>query len=262
MNILWMKNFLKFLIFISVFLILVILYLVHVYEKVDSYQNIHNFSTVIHENNKFDVVKIAPENIHLLKFYFKDKNNQNYGTIDNLQNSLKKEGKKLIFATNGGIFAPDYEPLGLYIENGNTIFELNKNDGEGNFYLKPNGVFRFSSNQAEIVETEKYKDTVETLFALQSGPLLVEDGSINPLFQKDSQNRYTRSGVGLTPNGTVIFALSQEPVTFYEFASFFRDNLGCTNVLYLDGAISQMYVAGHKENTNQVFSGMIGITQE
>jgi uncharacterized protein YigE (DUF2233 family) len=34
--------------------------------------------------------------------------------------------------------------------------------------------------------------------------------------------------------------MSKEPVTFYEFALYFK-KLGCKNALYLDGAISRAY---------------------
>jgi len=39
----------------------------------------------------------------------------------------------------------------------------------------------------------------------------------------------------------VRFAISDEPVTFYEFASLFRDRLKCPEALFLDGSISSLY---------------------
>jgi uncharacterized protein YigE (DUF2233 family) len=39
----------------------------------------------------------------------------------------------------------------------------------------------------------------------------------------------------------VVFVISESPVTFYEFASFFRDSLHCREALYLDGTISSLY---------------------
>ena len=40
---------------------------------------------------------------------------------------------------------------------------------------------------------------------------------------------------------TAIFAISDEPVTFYAFARLFRDGLGCANALFLDGSVSSLY---------------------
>jgi len=38
----------------------------------------------------------------------------------------------------------------------------------------------------------------------------------------------------------VIFALSDGAVRFHDFATLFRDDLGCTNALFLDGSISSL----------------------
>jgi len=38
--------------------------------------------------------------------------------------------------------------------------------------------------------------------------------------------------------------ISEDPVTFYRFASLFRDRLDCTDALYLDGSISSLYAPG------------------
>jgi uncharacterized protein YigE (DUF2233 family) len=35
--------------------------------------------------------------------------------------------------------------------------------------------------------------------------------------------------------------ISESPVTFYEFAGYFRDHLHCGEALYLDGSISSLY---------------------
>ena len=50
-----------------------------------------------------------------------------------------------------------------------------------------------------------------------------------------------RSGIGVSDD-SVIFAISEQPVNFYEFATFFRDVLNCSSALYLDGVISRMYL--------------------
>ena len=45
------------------------------------------------------------------------------------------------FAMNGGMFDETGLPIGYFVQNGIRISELNRADGEGNFHLKPNGVF-------------------------------------------------------------------------------------------------------------------------
>lgn len=251
-------------IFLLIFIILVVglvsLYFAqHNKNEANLIHGIYQYSTVQFDNLKFDIAKIKPENSGSLIFYHKDENNQKFTDIERLKN-LKEE---LIFATNGGIFSKTYEPLGLYIENGVTISKLNTNNGEGNFYLQPNGVFLLKENEAKIVETKKYQDSLNnTLYAIQSGPLLVIDNKINSSFGEDSQNKYIRSGVGIDMEGNVIFAISNQPVTFYEFASFFKKQLNCNNALYLDGAISEMYVPEYRENTKEKFGVIIGIVEK
>ena len=51
------------------------------------------------------------------------------------------KGGRLAFALNGGMFHPDYRPVGLYIEEGRELARVNTRSGPGNFHLKPNGVF-------------------------------------------------------------------------------------------------------------------------
>ena len=51
-----------------------------------------------------------------------------------------------------------------------------------------------------------------------------------------------RHGVGARADGTVVFAMTRDPVNLYTFASLFRDVLRCPDALSLDGAISQFYV--------------------
>ncbi len=165
------------------------------------------------------------------QFHWKDDNGNPFGTIAALP--------EFDFATNGSIYEPGQIPTGLYIESGETLIPLNLDQGKGNFFLRPNGVFAIGSAGATIVDAAEYEpETAESEFAVQSGPLLVKNGKIHPAFNADSDNRYIRSGVGVQSPNRIVFALSKEPVTFHEFATFFRESVGCENALYLDGAIS------------------------
>jgi len=49
---------------------------------------------------------VAPKE-QALDFYLKAPNGNNYGSIQNLKNSLEKENKQLHFAMNGGMYLKD-----------------------------------------------------------------------------------------------------------------------------------------------------------
>jgi uncharacterized protein YigE (DUF2233 family) len=72
-------------------------------------------------------------------------------------------------------------------------------------------------------------------FATQSGPMLVIQNKLNPILIKGSTDRTRRSGVGVCADETIRFAISEDAVNFYDFASLFRDELKCANALFLDG---------------------------
>ena len=42
---------------------------------------------------------------------------------------------------NGGIFEPGGVPSGLLVQEGKALRPVNRNSGDGNFFLKPNGIF-------------------------------------------------------------------------------------------------------------------------
>jgi len=222
----------------------------------------YEYSRIDSQDVTFDIIKVGANNTKSIAFYYKDDTNKKINDISTLKSWLKNREKNLVFATNGGIFSKSYTPMGLYIENEKKISEININNGEGNFYLKPNGVFLIQENEAKIVESLSYQDSNDTSFAIQSGPLLVSQGKTNSLFSKNSQSRYIRNGVGITLDKEVVFAISNAPVTFYEFATFFKESLNCKNALYLDGAISEMYIPEYREGAKNKFSTIIGIVEE
>lgn len=204
------------------------------------------------------VVDPAKDDISL---HWKEANGQRIGSIGRLAAEIKARGQTLVFATNGGIFEKNYTPLGLYIENGRTLRALNTGAGGGNFYLMPNAVFYVDDKGGHVVRTEAFKAGPGIEMATQSGPMLVDHGVINSQFSKVSKNRLVRSGVGVDANGKVVFAISSGEVTFYEFATEFRDQLHCADAMFLDGVISRMYAPGEgRTDTDGDFVGMIAVT--
>jgi len=182
-----------------------------------------------------------------LQFFWKDEQGQNYLNFDKLRNKLAQQGDTLLFATNGGMYNKSLSPQGLYIEKSRQLAPLDTASiGFGNFYMKPNGVFFIrANNSAGICITESFKAEEELLYATQSGPMLLINGNIHHRFNKGSANVNIRNGVGLLPNGCLLFAMSKGPINFYDFASYFKD-MGCQNALYLDGFVSRTYLPAHK----------------
>ena len=178
-----------------------------------------------------------------LKFYLKDSETRNYGNFQKLRASLRSRDQKLIFAMNGGMYLKDGSPQGLYIENGITKTALDTTkQGYGNFYLQPNGVFYLTDKgQGVVCQTAEYVPNKNITYATQSGPMLVIDNKIHPVFVKNSEHLHIRNGIGVLPNGKLLFAMTIDKITLYDFAHFFKD-AGCKNALYLDGFVSRTYL--------------------
>ncbi|XZF13166.1 phosphodiester glycosidase family protein [Chitinophagaceae bacterium MMS25-I14] len=195
-----------------------------------------------------------------IQLYWKDDKGKILGSIEELKSWLKKQHKGLMFAMNGGMYQEDQSPLGLFIQHGKTIAHLNKRTGAGNFYLQPNGIFYITAqHKAAVCTTKDFTGKKDIQYATQSGPMLVISGKINPLFTPGSVNLNIRNGVGMRPDGKVIFVISKEAVNFYDFAAYFK-SLGCINALYLDGFVSRMYLpAKNCFDTGGDFGVMIGI---
>ena len=195
--------------------------------------------------------------------YYKDESGKRIGSLKNLKKHIEKDAKKLLFAMNGGMFMMDFSPLGLYMDNGTVVQKLNNRDGSGNFYLKPNGVFYITKdNKAHISTTPDFKVRNTIKYATQSGPMLVTDGKLHDAFKEGSSNVNIRNGVGILPNGDVLFAMSKAEVNFYDFAKYFKDK-GCKNALYLDGFVSRVYAPSQQwEQTDGDFGVMIGVTDK
>ncbi|MFM9986534.1 MAG: phosphodiester glycosidase family protein, partial [Flavobacteriales bacterium] len=148
-------------------------------------------------------------------------------------------------------------------ENGKVYHQLNTADGNGNFHLKPNGVFYLTKNRkAAICSTPEFAMSESIAYATQSGPMLIHRGKIHDAFKKGSKNLNIRNGVGILPDGKVVFAMSKTEVNFYDFAMYFSD-LGCKDALYLDGFVSRTYLPSQNWiQTDGDFGVMIAVTED
>jgi uncharacterized protein YigE (DUF2233 family) len=171
-----------------------------------------------------------------------DQNDIPLGNFDRLSQKLKADGKTLMFAMNAGMYDQNLRPIGLYVENGIEAKRLNRRNGGGNFHLKPNGVFYIAGDKAGVMETDAFsKSGIKPDFATQSGPMLVINNKIHPRLSPTGTSFKIRNGVCVADDHMAMFAISNDPVGFYEFASLFKDQLGCKNALFLDGSISSLY---------------------
>lgn len=191
----------------------------------------------------FLVYKVNPK-LQQLKLFWKDDNNKPFKSILNLKNWLETRNKKLVFATNAGMYQVDNSPLGLYIEERKQITPLNVRNAKGNFYWKPNGVLYIDTdNNAIVCNTEKFVNNGKIKYATQSGPMLVFDGKIHPEFKKGSTNINIRNGVGILPNNELVFVMSKKEMNLYDFATYFKD-AGCKSALSFDGFVCRTYLPG------------------
>jgi uncharacterized protein YigE (DUF2233 family) len=197
-----------------------------------------------------------------IKFYWKNDKQENFRNILNLKTWLTEKNQELVFAMNGGMYKQDNSPQGLFIENGETVISLDTSTGKGNFYLKPNGVFYITANNVPIIcRTENFNNDGQIRYATQSGPMLLIDGRMHPAFKDGSTNLNLRNGVGILPDGKVIFAMSKKEINFYDFASYFKA-LGCKNALYLDGLVSRTYLPEKNwTQTDGNFGVIIAVTK-
>ncbi len=196
------------------------------------------------EAHHFTVCDADPKRTDVRLFLDRD-DGSSYASLDALP------ADRLLFATNAGMFTPEYRPAGLYVDNGAETQPLNtRAAGYGNFHLQPNGVFWIADGAAHVSTTADYaRQKPAARIATQSGPMLVISGAVNPKFDPDGQSRFVRNGVGVTADGKIAVAISEEPVSFGIFARFFRDALQCANALYLDGSVSRLLIPGQRRAT-------------
>jgi len=198
-----------------------------------------------------------------LNLYWKNDDGKILGSIQNLKTYVESKNLILKFAMNGGMYMQDSKPLGLFIQEGVMQKNINKADGNGNFYLKPNGIFYITmDNVPYVCKTTNFTNHKKIKYATQSGPMLVIDGQIHSAFNENSSNLNIRNGVGILPNNKVVFAMSKTAINFYDFAKYFQQ-LGCKNALYLDGFVSRTYLPEKKWiQTDGNFGVIIGVTEK
>lgn len=191
--------------------------------------------------------------------------NQPLLTFDALLASLPSN-QTLKFSINAGMYNENYAPIGYTVIEGKELRALNIKEGGGNFHLLPNGVMWWDkAGKVQITESKTLDDQLKSgnaqpWYATQSGPMLVINNEIHPQFNRDSTSIKPRNGAGVCSDGSVQFVNSEEPVTFYQFAELFKDDLNCPNALFLDGGIaSALYAPSIDKHDKKEMGVMIGL---
>jgi uncharacterized protein YigE (DUF2233 family) len=221
-----------------------------------------NPETVTRDGVRYLVWRAKPEHVRIV---WKDDAGGQLRDIPSVRKFLEAKNEKPLMLMNGGIFEPGGVPSGIMVQAGKELCPVNRKDGNGNFFLKPNGIFLISENGARVIETGKWPLRDEKVsYAVQSGPLLLENGKVHPAFNKGSASRLHRNGVGVAEGGKVVFAISDSKGARYPNLHGFADlflSLGCKDALYLDGSISQMRSGDTLGKPSNQFASVIAVVE-
>jgi len=216
---------------------------------------------------RVDATALASERYSLQLFWQSSDNNEPLLTFDALLATLPNN-ETLNFAMNAGMYNENYAPIGYTVIEGKELKSLNTKEGGGNFHLLPNGVMWWDkAGNVQITESNALNDQlnngdVQPWYATQSGPMLVINDEIHPQFNPDSSSIKLRNGAGVCRDGSIQLVNSDEPVTFYQFAELFKNELGCSNALFLDGGIaSALYAPSIDKQDKKEMGVMIGLVK-
>lgn len=194
------------------------------------------------QDKRFAFTIVDPAHAQI-DMHLRDGRDSLYRRLGPLVKDLEGKKQEVLVAMNAGMFLTDRSSVGLLVMNGRKLKPLNRRtEATGNFYMQPNGVFGVRPDHTAFICTSaEFPTLAELRCATQSGPMLVVKGAMNKLFTPGSTNVHIRNGVGIRSDGQLVFAISKEPVTFFDFAAFFIAQ-GCTDALYLDGFVSKAYM--------------------
>ncbi|MCU0796837.1 MAG: phosphodiester glycosidase family protein [Akkermansiaceae bacterium] len=207
----------------------------------------------------YHVAMVPAERLRLL---WKDGEGRAMRTFPAVAAELRRRGDEPLMLMNGGIYEPGGIPSGLFIQDGKVLNPVNRRDGKGNFFLKPNGIFLIDAKGARVIDTAGWGAADGVKWAVQSGPLLLRKGKVHPAFREHSENRLHRNGVGVRKDGMVVLAMSDgrsaKWPNLHGFATFFQ-KLGCEDALFLDGDISAIRVGKGMDEPSQDYGTFVAV---
>lgn len=233
----------------NLFFFLILFFFVFIYNK--SIAQFSEKQSFAFNGNSYDIFKIKQDSVLANKCSFAE--TKNFNDEKSFFSSFSSNN---FFAITASIVDSTCNPLGLFIKNGQTINNINTNtQGAGTFFsIQPNGVFYINQqNEFNVSSTPDFVQRNSTCkLAIQSGPMLVDNGITNKLFTKGSKNKFFRCGVGILNNKDgkfIVFIKSNQPVNFYDFAELFFSKLGCSYALNLEsGTNSSLHFPSHKSS--------------
>lgn len=183
----------------------------------------------------------ADPELHRIKTGLAPSSGPNFGTIEAW--AAGRDESRIAFVMNAGMYDNALKPIGYFVRDEDRLSELDRSDGLGNFYLKPNGVFFGTGGRWRVLGSNTFFSTIGTRpqFGTQSGPLLVIDGELHPDIQDDGPSKAIRNGVGVDAQGKAHFVISDAPLSFGKLARYFRDEVKTPNALFLDGNVSSLW---------------------
>jgi uncharacterized protein YigE (DUF2233 family) len=205
---------------------------------------------------------IADPKWQTIRTILNDKDNLPLRDLSRLKSTLGGDAAQVAFAVNAGMFDDAGKPIGYYAENEKRSKKLNRNEGGGNFHLMPNGVFYGDKAAWHIKTSDDFADTVtkRPVFGTQSGPMLVINGALHPKIAENGESINIRNAVGIDAQGRAHFVISEVPVSFGRLARYMRDELHCTDALYLDGTVSSLwYPAGDRLDSGYPLGPLIAV---
>ncbi|HVF18149.1 MAG TPA: phosphodiester glycosidase family protein, partial [Steroidobacteraceae bacterium] len=114
-----------------------------------------------------------------LRLFHTDEKGRPLKYFSGVNRLLKASNERLAFAMNAGMYHSDFSAVGLLVMDGKQVQPLNLETADGNFFLKPNGVFLVSDRGASVIESSRYPSLNENVsIATQSGPMLLLDGAL------------------------------------------------------------------------------------
>lgn len=186
-------------------------------------------------------VCVADPDEHSISVVYGPDSSTAYGNLSAFADTV--EASTIAFAMNGGAFSDDLSSKGYLVSEGNRISELDRGSGDGNFYMKPNGVFFGTGARWRILTTDRFFSTVRDRprFGTQSGPILLVDDELGGAISENGNSRTVRNAVGIDANGHAHFVISSGPISYGQLARYMRDQLEVTDALFLDANSSSLW---------------------
>jgi exopolysaccharide biosynthesis protein len=170
------------------------------------------------------------------------------------------EREKAVAAVNGNFFHTEEGGSVCFFKKNGHIIDTSRTDLTERLFLPwldDAGMTFTKEHRVKIVnepvEGWRDVDSLPTIFT--GGPLLIQNGTeVKQAVHSFNDNRFSRTGAGLTNNGHLILVVvdgnsaRSAGMSIKEFAQLFK-SLGCTQAFNLDGGgSSTMWVKGQPDN--------------